>query len=149
VWDPESGHLLQSLEGLRHRIMSLAGFPSPDGQGWRVVAGDYGGGLMVWDPETGQRLLALEGRVKCVQALVCFEASSPGYASSRIVAACYDGAARVYDGESGEMVLCLQYHRYPVVAVAAYKEPVSECDRIVTGYVPLTICWIQRRELVP
>jgi WD40 repeat protein len=134
VWDEESGELHRQLEGFPGgQVEALATFLSPDGQQPRLVAGSYGGTLLVYDPEAGSVLHYLEGHADAITDLACIASSSAAPHHPRVVSGSDDGFAKVWDGETGEWLAELRGEGSQMMAVAVWKEHTGGHDRIATS----------------
>jgi hypothetical protein len=91
VWDVESGHALQTLQGHSDWVNAVAVLDSR-----RVVSASEDKTLRVWDVESGQTLQTLEGHSDRVRAVAVLD-------GRRVVSGSYDGTLRVWDVASGEV----------------------------------------------
>jgi WD40 repeat protein len=88
LWDPVSGHLTRTLEGLWGDIYSVAF--TPDGR--RLGAGASDGKVKIWDVASGQEVLTLKGHPSHVYSI----AFSPD--GRRLATAGLDGRVKIWDG---------------------------------------------------
>jgi WD40 repeat protein len=93
LWDPESGRLLQTLEGHSDSVNSVAF--SADGK--LLASGSYDRTIKLWDTESGRLLQTLEGNSDSVNS-VAFSADGKQLASS------HDRTVKLWDPESGRLL---------------------------------------------
>ncbi|KAK3363988.1 beta transducin-like protein HET-E2C [Lasiosphaeria hispida] len=107
IWDPTSGQCLQTLQGHRSLVQSVAF--SPDGQ--RLASGSADNTIKIWDPTSGQCLQTLEGHHSWVYSV----AFSPD--GQRLTSGSEDKTIKIWDSASGQCLQTLQGHHGSVQSV--------------------------------
>ncbi|KAG6996204.1 Vegetative incompatibility protein HET-E-1 [Fusarium oxysporum f. sp. conglutinans] len=108
IWDPATGHCLQTLEGHRGSVGAVAF--SPDSH--YLASASYDDTVKIWDPATGHCLQTLEDH----RGSACAVAFSPD--SHYLASASNENTVKIWDPATGHCLQTLEGHRGSVGAVA-------------------------------
>ncbi|SPO02440.1 uncharacterized protein DNG_05113 [Cephalotrichum gorgonifer] len=142
IWDPALGSCMQTLEGHRYSVNSVAF--SQDGQQLASASDDTT--IKIWDPALGSCVQTLEGHRRWVNS-VAFSHDSQWLAS-----ASSDTTVKIWDPASGSSMLTLEGHSDSVNSVAfshdGQRLASASVDKTVKIWDPVSGSCVQTIDFV-